>query len=185
MPELNCQRSDSYIQTYSGLPFWPLDPRVEDVKIVDIAHALSNMCRFNGHCKTFYSVAQHSVLVARQLEKNGATLTACKAALLHDAAEAYIPDVCRPIKHAWKELVVIEARLLKVIFEAFDISISSDTIFTIKHYDNVLLHTEARDLMYKPSINWKTLPEPLEQTIIAQIPRFAKQVFLHAWKRYD
>ena len=57
-------RYGDFIQTYSGIEFYPLDPRIEEVKLLDIAHALSNICRFTGHCNEFYSVAQHSVLVS-------------------------------------------------------------------------------------------------------------------------
>lgn len=82
-----------WIQTYTGKKMFPLAPKREDICIEDIAHALSMKCRFNGHCNLFYSIAQHSLIVA-SLVKPELRL----AALLHDAAEAYLPDFCRPIK---------------------------------------------------------------------------------------
>ncbi len=82
------------MQTFSRTMFYPLDPHPEDVHIVDIAHALANICRFGGHAKRFYSVAQHSVLVSRIVEPEDAL-----HGLMHDAAEAYVGDVVRPIKH--------------------------------------------------------------------------------------
>lgn len=82
-----------WIQTFTGRAFWPLRPRAEDVRIEDIAHALAMKCRFGGMTRQFYSVAQHSVLVSRIVPPADALW-----GLLHDAAEAYLPDVCRPIK---------------------------------------------------------------------------------------
>src|SRR4051812_31750950 len=84
---------EPYIQTYSGTEFWPLSPKAADVKLIDIAHALSNKCRFAGHCREFYSVAQHSVLVSRQLPDEFKLW-----GLLHDAGEAYFADIPNPIK---------------------------------------------------------------------------------------
>ena len=55
------QRTGNWMQTYSGVQFWPLDPHHSEINIVDIAHALSNMCRYAGHCREFYSVAEHSI----------------------------------------------------------------------------------------------------------------------------
>ena len=87
------------IQTYSGKKFDPLNPRAEDICIEDIAHALSLKCRFGGHCTSFYSVAQHSVLASSIAEAQQGSTEMQLWALLHDAAEAYLPDVATPIKH--------------------------------------------------------------------------------------
>lgn len=84
-----------WIQTFTGKQFWPLTPKAEDVCIEDIAHALAFKCRFGGHCKTFYSVAEHSCRVAEILRPEHQLI-----GLLHDAAEAYLPDVAAPIKSA-------------------------------------------------------------------------------------
>lgn len=87
-------RSD-WMQTYTGRVFWPLEPRPEDVDIVDIAHALANLCRYGGHSKVFYSVAHHSVLVSQIVPPADALW-----GLMHDSAEAYVIDLIRPIKHS-------------------------------------------------------------------------------------
>ena len=80
--------------TYTGKEFYPLDPNPADIDIKDIAHALSNCCRFAGHIKSFYSVAQHSVIVSELCEPENAL-----AGLLHDASEAYLSDIARPVKY--------------------------------------------------------------------------------------
>ncbi|MGE8501655.1 MAG: phosphohydrolase [Pseudomonas sp.] len=94
----------TWILTNSARAFDLLNPRAENVLTTDIAHALSLVCRFNGHCAWHYSVAQHSLLVAYIIEKEGGTPEEQLAGLLHDAAEAYITDVTRPLK-----LLLLEA----------------------------------------------------------------------------
>src|ERR1700683_336889 len=84
----------AWIVTFSGRRFYVLDPRPSDVRIEDIAHSLSLQCRFNGHVKNFYSVAQHSVLVSERCDPADALY-----GLLHDASEAYIGDMSAPLKH--------------------------------------------------------------------------------------
>ena len=93
------QEPGPFIQTLSGRRVNPLDAAPEDIDPVDIANALANLCRFGGHSRGFYSVAQHSVIVCDLLEEQGATADELMAALLHDAAEAYLGDLPHPIKH--------------------------------------------------------------------------------------
>lgn len=105
-------RDERWIQTATGLRFWPLHPRTQDVNVFDIAHALSNKCRYSGHTAHFYSVAQHSVLVAHCLP---AELKLW--GLFHDAAEAYLPDVANPIKSSIVGFQEIEDRVMRTIAE--------------------------------------------------------------------
>jgi hypothetical protein len=84
--------NDGYIVTFTGKKFWPLKPRIEDIDIIDIAHALSCQCRFTGHTRFFYSVAQHSLAVSRLCTMHPLS------GLLHDASEAYLIDLCTPMK---------------------------------------------------------------------------------------
>src|SRR3954469_12627474 len=88
-----------FIQTLSGRRVNPLDAAPEDIDPADIANALANLCRFGGHSRGFYSVAQHSVIVCDLLEERGAAADERRAARLHAAAEAYLGDLPHPIKH--------------------------------------------------------------------------------------
>src|SRR4051794_27255584 len=87
-----------HIPTASGARFDPFAPDAASIEIRDIAHALGNLCRFGGHCRVFYSVAQHSCLVADLVERRGAGVECVHWALLHDASEAYLGDLPHPVK---------------------------------------------------------------------------------------
>lgn len=114
-------RRGDWLQTFSGRQFWPMDPRPEEVFIEDIAHSLSMQCRYAGHCLRFYSVAEHSVLLARYFRQKGAPLTTQLWALLHDASEAYLVDVPRPVKPYLPGYKVAEARVMRAICDRFDL----------------------------------------------------------------
>lgn len=90
-------RTGDFMQTFTGRQYWPMSPRPHEVYIEDIAHSLSLQCRYAGHCLRFYSVAEHSVLIARHLAAAHAPEVAL-AGLLHDAPEAYCVDIPRPLK---------------------------------------------------------------------------------------
>ena len=102
-----------WIQTYTGKKFWPLDPRPEDVDIVDIAHALSMQCRFGGHCLRFYSTAEHSVYVSHHCG------SAALIGLLHDGSEAYLLDMLAPIKEYMPDYKAAEKRCQAAVYRAF------------------------------------------------------------------
>lgn len=160
-----------WIQTYTGRPFWPLDPRAEDVCIEDIAHALSMKCRYSGHCRQFYSVAQHSVLLSREVHSSNALW-----ALLHDATEAYLPDVPRPVKPKLAGFAEIEACVEAAIAEHFGLTLPIPA--EVKHWDTVILGQEKRDLMLT-TMSWGTVDDlPPMKPITGWYPHFAKQVFL-------
>lgn len=106
----------SYIRTFSGVKFFPLDARPEDVRIIDIAHHLSNQCRWAGAVKTFYSVAAHSLHVSMMCHREHAL-----AALLHDASESYLCDMPKPAKLGMPEYEQHENNLQRVISQAFGV----------------------------------------------------------------
>ena len=88
-----------YLQTVSGRWVNPFDPDPDQLDAGDIARALANQCRFGGHCRVFYSVAQHSVIVSELVEQRGGDAEDVFAALMHDATEAYLGDMPHPLKH--------------------------------------------------------------------------------------
>lgn len=179
----------NWIQTYTGVAFYPLDPRVEDVRIEDIAHALALQCRFAGACRVPYSVAEHSARVANHVE-TAICLSNLQqryetvlAALLHDASEAYLVDVPSPIKSELKGYAEIEKRVQKTIFLAFGIGSHLRFSRDIKRADATLLATEKRDLMGSDPQPWQPLPDPLPRTITPWTWRSAEKIFLFEFER--
>lgn len=134
--------NSNWIQTYTGGKFWPLDPSPEEVNIEDIAWALSMQCRFTGHCAEFYSVGDHSCWVSDMIPKEYQL-----QGLLHDAAEAYLIDVARPVKHAdgftfYREA---EEKIAAAIGEKFGIDLVN-LPHEVCHADSAMLLTEAHYL---------------------------------------
>lgn len=135
------------ICTYTGRAIRPLDPKPEDICIEDIAHSLANQCRFTGHTRRFYSVAQHSVHVSQLCENYPLE------GLLHDASEAYLSDIARPIKRATMEFsnhyASAEENLMIAIWKKYGLN-PADSEDEVMIADNIMLGAEARDLM--PSV---------------------------------
>jgi len=163
--------------THTGKQFWPLDARVEDIDIQDIAHSLSHICRFGGHCQQFYSVAQHSVIVSRAVPP-----ALRKAGLLHDATEAYIGDMVRPLKLQMPEFNVVEDMLWRVIALKFNLPFTLPP--EIKHADNAALMAERRDLFAPSSYPWGIVETPLPERIDPMNPDQAYWFFLDEYDKY-
>lgn len=109
----------SYITTVTGKHFYPLNPDQRDIDIEDVAHALSLICRANGHFRHFYSVAQHSIACACEAIARGYSLEVTLGCLLHDASEAYLCDVTRPVKKHIPAYLQAEEKLQRVIWNRF------------------------------------------------------------------
>lgn len=165
----------TWIQTFSGRQFWPREPRPEDIDIVDVAHSLSHLCRFNGHCREFYSVAQHSVHVSVLCNPEDALW-----GLLHDIAEAYFGDIPRPVKVQFPEIDEMETRLLRAAAVRFDLGWPIPE--GVLRLDEVLLATEARDLMEDPPADWQLAAEPLGNRIVAVSAPEARTMYLDRFK---
>lgn len=165
------KRIGDWMQTYSGRQFWPLDPRPEEVCIEDIAHALSLICRFNGHCERFYSVAEHSVLVSLVVPKEIALW-----ALLHDASEAYIADIIRPAKRFITGYAELEEKIMASVCARFGLPAKMPP--AVKRADNAVLADEARSIMKNSASAW-ALPEPPAGTCpTGLLPHKAEEFFL-------
>jgi hypothetical protein len=132
-----------WMQTATGRQFWPMDPRPHEVFIEDIAHALSMICRFGGHCRRFYSVAEHSVLIAR-----AAASEHKRWALLHDASEAYIGDQIRPLKKHLAAYREAEQKIMRAICVRFGLHL--DQPASVKALDLALLMDERDQSMAEP-----------------------------------
>jgi len=163
----------AWIQTYSGRRFCPTNPNPDAIVIQDIAHALSMQCRFTGHTKKFYSVAQHSVLVSHICNEEDALW-----GLLHDASEAYLVDVPRPLKRSghFQAYLEFEARMQEAICKRFGLPYQEPA--SVKKADTKLLATEARDLMGPLHSDWVQKVAPLPFTIEPWSQQKAKDMFM-------
>jgi hypothetical protein len=140
-------RRGTWMGTYTGRKFWPLDPRAEDVDVLDVAHHLAMTCRYGGAVRRFYSVAEHSVLVSAHVAPDLA-----REALFHDAAEAYVGDLIRPLKHQ-PELAgfrAAEDRIYPVVMEAFGIASTPESRAAISEVDDRIIVDETQALMTRP-----------------------------------
>lgn len=165
--------NDAWIQTYSGRRFTPTNPNPDAIVIQDIAHSLSMQCRFSGHVKKFYSVAQHSVLVSYICNHEDALW-----GLMHDATEAYLVDVPRPLKRSGKfdAYLQFEEVMQKAVCKRFGLSEQEPP--SVKLADSILLSTEARDLMSPLRSDWVQAIEPLPFKIDPLPPAQAKDLFM-------
>lgn len=127
--------------TFTGRRVDPYHLRAEDIAIEDIAHALSLLCRFGGHTREFYSVAQHSVRVARSLPKE-----MMLEGLLHDATEAYIQDLVRPVKHRCPQYKALEKHIWRSIAFKYDFNAEGHP-YEIIQIDNCALKSELRQFV--------------------------------------
>jgi hypothetical protein len=166
-----------WIQTYTGKKFDFLNPDVDSVCIEDITHSLSNICRYTGHVKSFYSVAQHSVLVSLAVPEEDAL-----SGLLHDAAEAYLTDISKPLKVLLPEYCRLEDNVWLKIAEKFNLPEILPA--SVKDADLRLLATEKRDLMSDCGSSWKITDgvECFKDKILTWGPDHAEFMFLKRFK---
>ncbi len=168
-------RVGNWMQTFTGRAFWPADPRPEDVDVEDIAHALSMQCRYGGHAKRFYSVAEHSFLISCSVPREDQLW-----GLLHDASEAYLVDIPRPVKYlpGFREAYLqLESGLMAVICERFGLRGTMPE--TVKLADNRILLDERDQVMESPPFDWALGElEPLGVSLRCWDSGMSKMVFL-------
>lgn len=168
-----------WIRTFTGRKFYLFDPRYTDIAIEDIAHSLAHTSRFGGHLPHFYSVAEHSILVA-SLVPDPHKLEA----LLHDAAEAYIGDIVRPLKYAVPDIKGIEVYISGVIRDKFNIPSWTPVV---KAADEAMIAAEVEQLW---QVDWRNeegwMISHVNETPHVQFhcyaPHVAEQVFLEVFK---
>lgn len=154
-----------WMQTFTGIAFYPADPQPEEIFIEDIAHALSLQCRYGGHCDRHYSVAEHSVLVSQMVPPEDAL-----AGLMHDATEAYLMDIPRPVKALLPQYRDLEDKLWAVIARRFDLSPVLPK--SVHEADNRILNSERDANMKAPPQDWG-------------IPDDGSRVALEFWRAED
>ena len=163
-------RVGDWVATASGRRYWPMDPRADEVWLPDIAAALSKLCRFGGHASRFYSVAEHSVLVSHVVPPHLA-----RQALLHDATEAYVVDVPRPLKQMLPDYQIAEALNWRAIAKHFGLPAELDP--AVHAADNAVLFAEKAALMpHSPPWGWTV--EPADVQIVGYDPATAERMFI-------
>lgn len=167
------KRQGLWIHTYKGHQFYAFDPREDDIDIDDIAHALALTCRYSGHCNKFFSVAQHSVLVSFLVPEEQAL-----AALLHDAPEAYLTDIPRPIKHMLNEYGVpfsdVEDRIYKVIAKKYGCQYPLPN--EVHEIDHHIVADEA-EILFDPVPEWTQWYRKTGAHIVPVGPEQAEAMF--------
>lgn len=175
----------TWILTSTGRAFDLANPQTSSVSSLDIAHALANICRFAGHTSVHYSVAQHSLMVCDIVAAAGHDAETQLQALLHDAAEAYLCDLPRPIKHYLRDLSPggvssyddIDTTVWAAICEHF--GILADLPACVEEADMIALATERRDLMPDHPADWKCLAcvSALPERIAPMPPTYARTAY--------
>lgn len=159
--------------------FWPLDPRPDEIVIEDIAHALSMLCRFGGHTTRFYSVAEHSIHVAALLPP-----TLRLWGLLHDAAEAYVIDLPRPLKRCLPGYREIEDRVMAAVAERFALPMPMPA--EVKAADESMLMAEAGQVLAVEPRGWVEFDQgwrPADRRVDFMSPPAARAAFMEAFHR--
>lgn len=172
-------RIGDWIQVHSGAQAYPMDLRPSEIEIEDIAHSLAMQCRYSGHCIRFYSVAEHSVLMARWVLADGYDPYVALAALLHDATEAYLTDVPRPVKPFLAGYKEAERRASIAIAERFGLSPSGEHPMIVDEADARILVDERAQNMRPSVVEWGGMPDHgLGVTLQFWTPEQAKAEFL-------
>lgn len=171
-----------YKETFTGTKFYPLDPRPEEVLIEDIAHALAFTCRFGGHCIKFYSVAEHSILIARRAKNLYYSPRRCLHALLHDAVEAYLGDITRPVKLCFPQIKEIELGIEAVVMAKF--GLAPEKPQWLDRLDKRIIVDERAQVLHPSGNHWvQDSLKPLGVKIKCWSPEHAEQLFMETYER--
>jgi len=178
MPETTpVARKGDWIQLASGSPFWPLDPRPNEVHIIDIAWGLAHQCRYAGQVKQFYSVAEHAILVSHAVPPADAL-----CGLLHDASEALgLPDLPRPIKQFMPEYRAAEDIIMECVAQKFGFPWPMPE--SVQEMDGRILVNERVAIMGEPPYPWADTGPALPDIVInCWEPKLAYQNFIARYR---
>lgn len=183
------QRDNGWINVRGGRRFWPLDPERAEIHPDDLAWALGAKCRFTGYCDSFYSVAQHSVIMSRKLYRKALQ----RWALVHDAGEAYLPDIAAHLKRAFYVRLPSSGHI--VPFDEVEDHILSRVVRQynlpwpmpgpIRLIDIRMVVTEKRDLLVAAEALCQSPPlhfKPYRERIIPWSPGRAQREFRKRFK---
>lgn len=153
-----------WMETYTGVEFYPFDPKPDQFKIEDMVRAIANQCRYNGHVRHFFSVAQHSVMGSYVAEDEystdngypeGFAREIARLFLLHDGIEGWIGDMIRPLKFVLTDFGLLEDALWKIFARRF--GLPEELPHEVKVVDTIMTAWEKRDV--KRSVkHWPNLP---------------------------
>lgn len=161
------------ISTWTGGAIEPLDPCPCEVRLEDIAHALSRLCRYNGHVEHFLSVARHSIWVSERVWSQTGSATLALQGLLHDGAEAYLSDVPRPVKRSLAEFQELDQQMDEAVMTAFGLPfpIPAEVLDADRH---VLVYVELPH-PHGARWTWRSLPEEDERDFLKRYAELRRQ----------
>ena len=158
------------MNTISGVLLDPKHVKADDIRLYDIAHPLSFICRGVGQVKHFLSVGQHCINCAKEAEGRGYSDRVILACLLHDGAEAYVSDIIRPVKVLLENFDEIEDRFQEAIYEHFGLGdLTEEERELVHHNDDAMLWNEAKELFAHV--------DELEPPLLSTIPNFKVRDF--------
>lgn len=173
------QVEDGWLETFTGQKFHFTEPVPEEMHIEDVAHSLSLLCRYNGHTKAFYSVAEHCVLICDWIAANwpGASQQILRTALLHDVAETYLGDMSRPVKYQMPRFKELEHLIEDAAAVRFDLELPYPAI--VEECDARILVDERQQCMSDSDNEWGTdVLEALDVRIRFLDPPNVRRLFL-------
>lgn len=179
--DLTPNHGNPWLETFTGRRFWPAEPRVQDITVFDIAHSLAYKCRYNGHTCRYYSVAEHSVVLAMFARHLQHPVELQYHMLMHDGSETYLPDVPRPIKHFFPELVAMEKHLDGVIREWAGLGQTVPQM--VKEWDSRIIVDERQQVLLPSGNSWQSDSlQPLGVQLSSLPPHEAEAAFLNAYR---
>lgn len=174
------------VETSTGKYLDMENPTTDAIELEDIAHALGNICRYNGHCSEYYSVAEHAVFVSRRLQRKGYSLAIQLAGLHHDDTEAFLGDIPRPLKPLLgQKYIDLTDAIDEVVCEGLELPFDAEAFHwpEVKAADDWSLFVEARHLLKSQGRGWAL--QPTESRVVVPdywlggiTPRAATELYL-------